>query len=315
MVCFHPLIAYKLTDKTGSVKVKIVGKCRSEDDYVSDLGVTPQYERLIRPRFGSVEMLKLPCGQCIGCRLERSREWAVRCVHEASLWPKNAFLTLTYDDVHLPSDLSLHKEHLQDFWKRLRKSLDGVKIRYFAAGEYGSLLSRPHYHACVFNYWPYDAKLWRIRHGTRLYVSPSLAKIWPFGYHVVGEVTFESAAYVARYCLKKITGDQAEEHYHGLEPEFVVMSRRPGIAKEWIEKYRGDVYPNDFVVIRDNIKCRPPRYYDKIYDDIDGNLDYVKNKRMDRRFLRFWDELQRIEKVNLVKSKKKEGIFNRSIEK
>jgi len=279
MTCYHPLLAYKLTDSNGNVKVKVIRQAVFDDDLEF---VPPYYHDGYL-----VQKLNLPCGKCIGCRLENSRQWAIRCIHEAQMYSRNAFLTLTYDNAHLPEDMSLHKEHLQKFWKRLRKYLGDQKIRYYACGEYGSKFERPHYHACVFNYWPDDAKLWSIRGGSRLFVSPTLAKLWPFGFHSVGEVTFDSAAYCARYILKKVNGDKSEEHYKGREPEFVVMSRRPGIGHDWLMKYHSDVYGDDctipdYVVVRDNFKCRPPRYYDKIYDvELDGDMDYLRNIRMD----------------------------------
>lgn len=301
MVCHHPLSAYRITNSDGSVKMKVMGSVFDYDEF-----------KTLQPYYNGngqyFEPLVLPCGQCVGCRLERSRTWAVRCIHEASLHDQNCFLTLTYDDAHLPNDGSLHKDHLQKFWKRLRKSLGDVKIRYFACGEYGTQFSRPHYHACVFGYWPDDAKLFNIRHGTQLFVSDSISRLWPYGFHTVGAVSFESAAYVARYVLKKVNGKQADLYYDGLEPEYVVMSRKPGIAHDWITKFHGDVYPHDFVVVRDQFKCRPPKYYDMIYDrECDGDLQYVKNKRADNHFERSWSDIQRNEKFTnqLVKSKLK----------
>lgn len=298
MVCYHPLAAIKLAQTNGKVNIDIIGSVESQK--ISDL---------TKWRF-SENYIELPCGQCIGCRLERSRNWAVRCVHEASLYKDNCFLTLTYDNAHLPKDNSLVKKHLQDFWKRLRFSISPAKLRYFACGEYGSQFERPHYHACVFGYSPEDKKLYTVRCGSRLYVSPLIGRLWPYGFHTIGDVTFDSAAYVARYVLKKVNGDKADEYYHGREPEYVVMSRKPGIAKDWILKYYDDVYPHDFVVIRDNIKCKPPKYYDDIYDrECNGDLEYIKNKRSDSKYHKNYtsDELLRKEKAKkiLIKSRKK----------
>lgn len=268
MVCYHPLTAIKISDSQGNVNIRVIGSL----DWV------PQVPGVLE----NPDLILLPCGRCIGCRLERSRQWAVRCIHEASFHSDNCFLTLTYDDDHLPDRGSLVKKDLTDFWKRLRKAISPKKLRYFACGEYGSKFERPHYHACVFGYMPEDKKLYSIRAGSRLYISPLIAKLWPFGFHTIGDVTFDSAAYVARYVLKKVTGDSAESHYNGREAEYVVMSRKPGIAHDWIRKFYDDVYPHDYVVIRDNIKCRPPKYYDNIYDlECNGDLEYVKNKRSD----------------------------------
>lgn len=234
-------------------------------------------------RDGYIDMtVQVPCGRCIGCRLEYSRQWAIRCVHEAQLHKHNAFITLTYNDEHLPKDGSLDKTHFQKFLKRLRKELDkqGIKIRYYHCGEYGEQLERPHYHAIIFGYNFPDRKLFTIRRGVRLYRSEMLERLWPFGYSTVGDVTFESAAYVARYVLKKMTGDMAEEHYNGKQPEYTTMSRRPGIGHDWLMMYKDDVYNYDCVVIRNNIKCRPPKYYDDIYDNLDPKkFEKIKIKR------------------------------------
>jgi hypothetical protein len=150
--------------------------------------------------------------------------------------------------------------------KRLRKALPDVKIRYFHCGEYGTLLSRPHYHAVIFGYDFPDKKLWSRRHGVNLFRSASLERLWPFGFSTIGEVTFESCAYVARYILKKQNGDDADAYYNGKHKEYITMSRRPGIARDWIDKYAGDVYPRDVVIVRNGLKCKPPRYYDYVYD-------------------------------------------------
>jgi hypothetical protein len=219
--------------------------------------------------------ITLPCGQCIGCRLERSRQWAIRCMHEAQMHTENSFITLTYNDKHLPSDKSLVYRDFQLFVKRLRKRYPGRKIRYYMAGEYGENFGRPHFHACLFGIDFDDKKLWkRTSAGSNLYTSKNLEILWPFGYSSIGDVTFESAAYVARYIMKKVTGKNAQEHYTETDPEtgeittrtpeFTKMSLKPGIGYEWYKQYTSDVYPHDYVVVRGK-KVKPPKYYDKNY--------------------------------------------------
>ncbi len=213
----------------------------------------------------------VPCGQCVGCRLERSRQWAIRCHHEASLHEDNCFITLTYDEENLPADRSISVRAFQLFMKRLRKKYP-QKIRFYACGEYGDNLGRPHYHACLFNHDFADKRLWRRKKNKEpLYRSSDLEEIWPYGYSSVGNVSFESAAYVARYIMKKINGNIAEEHYqfidkngeiHQRTPEFTIMSRKPGVGAKWLEKYATDVYPDDFVILKGK-RMRPPRYYDQ----------------------------------------------------
>ena len=159
----------------------------------------------------------------------------MRCHHEASLYQDNCFITLTYSDEHLPSDKSLHVDHFQKFMKRLRKRF-GEGVRYYHCGEYGEKYMRPHYHACLFNFDFPDKKIWKENNGNRLYISESLSELWPFGFVTIGDVTFESAAYVARYIMKKVNGDLAESHYervdwdtgevYHLKPEYTTMSRR-----------------------------------------------------------------------------------------
>ena len=200
--------------------------------------------------------MDIACGQCIGCRLERSRQWAVRCVHEASLYEDNCFITLTFDDENLnkrENPLSVDVSDFQKFMKRLRKKY-GKGIRFFHCGEYGDLYGRPHYHACLFNHDFDDRRLYSVRDDVRLYTSESLQELWPFGFSSVGDVTFDSAAYVARYIMKKINGENAWHHYSEIDfdtgeiinqrkPEYTTMSRRPGIGKGWYEKFKNDLYP------------------------------------------------------------------------
>lgn len=230
----------------------------------------------------SCKVVYLPCGQCYACRIARSRDWATRCVLEARAFgDNNSFITLTYDPEYMPSDMSLHKEDFQKFMKRLRKN-SGLKIRYYMCGEYGELHGRPHFHACLFGYKPDDLYVWSIHDCVKLYRSPFLEKCWPFGFVTVGDVTYESAAYVARYVLKKKTGLIAEEHYNGRLPEYTNMSLKPGIGQTYFEKYSEEIYNRDFVIIRDGIKAKVPRYFDSIYDRYygEGAFDtFIKPKR------------------------------------
>jgi len=224
--------------------------------------------------------LKLPCGQCIGCRLKRSAEWALRCVHEAQMHERNVFVTLTYDKEHLPESGSLDYRHFQLFIKRLRKA--GHKLRYFMAGEYGEENWRPHFHACLFGVGFDDRVLYRrLASGFDLYTSPSLERYWEHGFSSLGEVSFESAAYVARYVVKKVTGDRAVDHYRRVSadtgeiidfvPEFCHMSLKPGIGMPWFEKYHSDVFPADRVW-HDGRKLRVPRFYDKLLEKLSDEM-------------------------------------------
>lgn len=234
------------------------------------------------------QALDLPCGKCIGCRLERSRQWALRLMHERESHETASFVTLTYSDEFLPTlpdgSPTLVLSHSQNFVKRLRSHLDersGAKIRFFCAGEYGEKNQRPHYHLIIFGHnFGLDRIVAGENHrGETLYESPTLTEIWGQGKCIIGEVTFESCAYVARYCLKKVNGVSAESHYNGRKPEYSTMSRRPGIGRGWLEKNFSDVFPSDEVIVRGNA-CKPPRSYDEVLRKSDPvEFERLKSQR------------------------------------
>lgn len=254
MPCYHPASAFKCSD--GS----IVFTELSRYDIIGDI--------------------KLPCGQCIGCRIDRSREWSVRCLHEAKCWKENSFITLTYNEENLPSDKSLQYRDFQLFMKRLRERT-GLPVRFFMCGEYGELDQRPHYHALLFGYQFPDLQYWgKSPTGHPVYRSAILESLWTKGNSLIGNVSRESAGYVARYCMKKVTGDLADAHYNGRTPEFARMSLKPGIGAEFFRKYTSDVLPNDYVVA-DGIKVPVPRYYDKLFERSSGDLEAVKERRIE----------------------------------
>lgn len=223
-------------------------------------------------------VMSLPCGQCIGCRLEYARQWAVRCVHEASLYEDNCFISLTYSPDELPDGNSLVKKHHQDFLKRLRDRYSGYLIRFFHCGEYGEKFSRPHYHTLLFNFDFKDKVYWKTENGFPVYRSEELDKLWGKGMCVIGSFTFESAGYVARYCTKKVNGFYKNDYYDGRLPEYPTMSLKPGIGYNWYEKWRSDCYPSDFIVVN-GVKCKPPRYYDKLLEK-DDPVMFNKVKRI-----------------------------------
>lgn len=220
-----------------------------------------------RPDWAIVgKYIAVPCGRCVGCKLERKRQWTIRIMHEAQGHRDNSFLTLTVDDEHLSyghSQATLYKSDLQNFWKRLRKEVG--RVRYFACGEYGELRSRPHYHACLFGFDFPDKCLLRSDQGVDLFSSELLDSIWTHGHCSVGALTSASAAYVAGYIVDKKLGKESKYYEaQGIEPEFVVMSRRPGIGADWFKKYASDIYPQDSVIGEGGLSSRPPRYYDNL---------------------------------------------------
>jgi len=246
-------------------------------------------------------------------------------MHEAQQHEKTSFVTLTYNDDHLPTvsaaassqsltaaaksrpqpdpqnnyprthetrthefikeAASLSKGDLQAFTKRLNEDVrrrSGKGVKYYACGEYGDRTQRPHYHIAIYGEdFSDDRQFWKnTQSGHLLWRSSRLARLWPHGTADIGDLTFESAAYIARYIMKKITGTKATDHYmrenergekYWLTPEFNVMSRRPGIASKWFEENRKDVYPHDHVISRGH-PAKPPRYYDKLLEQIDPYL-------------------------------------------
>ena len=208
----------------------------------------------------------------MGCRLDRSQQWGIRCLHESKMHKENSYLTLTFSDEHLPIDYSVSTRDMQLFMKRLRKSIAPKTVRFYLGAEYGDQLLRPHYHIILFGHDFSDKqKFKKNKQGQWLYTSQSLDQLWPYGHATLGDVTFER---VLRRSLlhKKIGGDEAANHYlrvhplHGficrVKPEFALMSRRPGIGQSFFERYRSDFYPSDQVIVNGRAVSMP-RYYIK----------------------------------------------------
>lgn len=253
-MCTKPLKGFE-NGKTKNGKVNYIiasANCDHIEISAND-SINKCYDRHISPYAKSVlyKSIEIPCGQCLECRLEYSRQWANRCVLEASEHKDNCFLTLTYDDIHVPLNDSVNsitgeitkvktlvKRDLQLFIKRLRKELnkDDIKIRYFACGEYGSHTKRPHYHIIIFGWKPNENDLQLLKKselGYNYYCSNLIENLWPYGYNLVADCTWETCAYVARYVTKKV--DIKNEFYeeNNIEKEFITMSRRPGIGFNW----------------------------------------------------------------------------------
>lgn len=234
--------------------------------------------------------LMLPCGGCVGCRVERSRKWAVRCMHEASLHKESCFITLTYDEEHLPDDGSLSVREWQLFAKRLRKKLGD--FRFYMCGEYGSRNWRPHYHALIFGR-DFADKVYHCRgsQDDKIYRSAVLDAVWGRGFTSIGSVTFESAAYTAAYCVDKFTGPNSDWYYTRLNcrgnpvrlvPPFNLMSRSPGIGAEWLKKYHPQVFAFDAINVNGK-ETGVPRYYDKLFNRMgDAAKDRLSELKAER---------------------------------
>lgn len=269
MPCYSPLNGYRAKKPNASGKYSIV--------FQRSAGYVDQ-------------PITVPCGMCIGCRIDKSRQWAIRCTHEAKLHVKNCFLTLTYSDEFLPRHLSLQKEHVQTFIRALRDA--GIQLRYFAVGEY-SESNRPHYHLIIFGQ---DFSESRKKHsqnkkGDQLFTSTIVAKHWQYGHHIIGAFNYASAAYTARYVMKKQYGKDSgqREAYTRFEgstgetwqviPEFALMSRRPGIGSGWYEKFKKDAFPSDFLVVSGKKHPVPRYYFEKFKKEAEDNAKSISIKR------------------------------------
>lgn len=292
MPCFHPKTVWRnpryLSRKSGKPRIFFPKKSVSFKTFL--FGPRPYPPEAYFPSIAKLpdtEVLQIPCGKmCIGCQEVYSRAWAVRCVHEASRHDENCFITLTYNDEFCPDGLV--KRDFQLFMKRLRRFIAGARqgpegrVSYYMAGEYGSLNFRPHFHACLFGYDFPDRVLFSVRNDVSLYTSRILSSLWSdpktgksLGFCSVGDVTFESAAYIARYVGKKVRGSKADKHYKGRQPEYVNMSLRPAIGKDWFHAYKDSVFPDDFVLVKGGMKAKPPRYYDKLFELTDPRMSSI----------------------------------------
>lgn len=299
MSCYHPLSAVRsrhATDADGKNYFRII-------PYADEKKWNPE----------EWELLRVPCGKCIGCRLDYSRQWADRCMLELQYHDSAYFVTLTYDDAHVPThwypdpdtgdafpSLSLDKRDLQLFLKRLR-ARTGQKIRFFGCGEYGTHTFRPHYHIILFGLQLDDlVPFGPSRQGYQYYTSDTITKAWsiyhhadsdnpcgtfePLGFTLVGACTWETCAYTARYVTKKVNGPMADFYRkHNIVPEFAEMSRKPGIARQYYDEHKETLYDYKTINISTEDggrKIYPPRYYDKLFDvDFPEQMAEIKEVR------------------------------------
>lgn len=246
------------------------------------------------------QLQEIPCGHCVQCYLKRSRDWGARIMLECKEYKHNYFITLTYDDDHLPKlpdnllgyidykgelfNSQLEIKDFQDFMKRFRKFVksefdhDGMRIAY--CGEYGDLTSRPHFHFVLMNAPDLEPYLQFHRYknadGERInyYKCPTLDKYWGKGFVDVTNVTFNAAAYVAGYVLKKqyakdFQAVDVPEGFALRKQPFFKVSNRPGIARKYFEDHHDEIYDTDEIFIKkrfSTMKLKPPRYYDKLFD-------------------------------------------------
>lgn len=325
MACYHPNTALWYGDMTAAGKRKYY--------IIPQSGPTKTFGKLFSHY--PLEEIEVPCGKCIGCRLDYSRQWANRCMLEAKQWQHNYMITLTYDEsnVHLVDGVNretgelqkvgnLEPKDLTKFMKDLRRyymyHYNHDNIRFYACGEYGDNTYRPHYHVIVFNCPILDLENFFLnKEREQIYLSNTIRNIWKKGIITVAKLEWQVAAYVARYVMKKRKGKDSEEYYKklGVIPEFVRMSRGPGIARDYYEQHKDQIYEFDEIHLeRKNgqvMTVKPSKYYDRLYDlDSPEALAAIKKQRKLAAEISLYNELHKtnLNKVQYLELKEKNKI-------
>lgn len=316
MSCFHPLHAFK-------IGITANGK----DKYKITSGDIERIEHIVNGKVAlgvwNTNYIEVPCGKCIGCRLDYSRQWANRCMLEARQYEHNAFITLTYEDTALTFNDGANRktgevmkvptlvpEELTKFMKDLRRyykyHYGEENIRFYACGEYGSKNDRPHFHIIAFNINVRDKEyLFTNKSHDKIYTSEIIRNIWGKGHVTIGEVTWNSAAYTARYVMKKIKGKDAKKYYEilGVAPEFTRMSRRQGIAREYYEQNKEKIFELDEIILANKKgvaqKIKPCKYYDNLYDI--ENHEFMKALKQRRKLEAEYTLAVQLGKTDLTK--------------
>lgn len=273
-------------DGTPTETIKIIGfnQIQRLEDYTN----LPETKQMTNGRVSWIGYQQIPCGQCWSCRLKKSAEWATRAALETREFEHNWFITLTYDNEHLPTtdymvdeetgefykndgtwNGYLVPEHFKKFMKDLRRyykyHYDWDGIRFLMCGEYGEKKGRPHYHAIIFNlplFKDGENKLtderalkpskYKAMKGMAYWDSELIERIWGRGQTIVADVNWSTCAYVARYVMKKQTGKAGAEAYaaQGKTPVYANMSRRPGIGRNYYDDHRDEIYENDEIIMK-----------------------------------------------------------------
>lgn len=305
MPCYHPYI--RIENRTKPYKTQ-KGTIAYKTTIERANDITSRIEEL--RHHGNYKYQVIPCGNCIGCRLEYSREWANRGYLEAKCYKNNYFVTITYNEENIKTNEeiidrdgitytndgewkgTLVPKDLTDFIKRLRRIMEREYnqksgIRYMACGEYGEQNERPHYHIIFFNLnLPTDSFYNpKIINEEIYYQNKIIEKAWKKGISNISEASWNNIAYTARYITKKLKGKGAEEYYatKGQEKEFLRVSRMPGIGKPYYDKYKKEIYQNDEIIIKNKegvISCKPPHYFDDLYEkEQPERMKKIKRKR------------------------------------
>jgi hypothetical protein len=304
MPCYHPEVAYRSKERNKNGKRELV--------FQKSIALHAE-------RKGDIYLDKeilIPCGKCIGCKLERALQWTIRCQHESEYWLNehyrfSTFITLTVSDEYPEMVWSVDKRHYQLFQKRLRKYYAGKRIPYFAAGGYGEELGRPHYHAILFGHVFDDSKLVCTEQGKEVYASEILSVLWPFGDAKIGPVNFETINYVCCHLIKILSGEMAKQEYCNQNPPFILTSRNPAIGLLWFTKHGKQLYGHDEIVIRDGFVHKPPRYYDKKFEE----LTKRKMKTLDGSDIQISEEMEVIKRKRSIEGVQREIDTDRRLAK
>lgn len=321
MTCFHPETIWV----KNNLPIDYQEKTEKQQHQIKKVWFKP---------YPNTYEIEIPCGRCLGCRLDHADMWATRISMEAKGWQKNCFVTLTYNNNNLPKNKTLVKKDIQDFLKRLRYYEKGYEpwenpknskkenpIRYFACGEYGPKEGRPHYHMALFNYMPNDLKLYKQNHnGDNLYMSQDLQKIWGKGFVIIGMLSPESASYIARYVQKKagIAPKTRIYKYNDKnqtktirkrkterEQEFIIMSTGVGLGRKYWEENKEFIKKYQYISIKIKNKVKQksiPRYFKKLW---------IKEDWKDYEFKKYENIKKAIEKRNeILKTEKWDKSFN-----
>lgn len=307
MPCTKPLVRFSDGEVTSLKKYLEYGKRRGMTFYNAagpELNETAE-KKLIR-KIKDESCTLIPCGHCAGCKLTSRSSWANRMEMELPYHENAWFLTLTYDDEHVPwsynnglginkwtgeveiENLTLNYDDLEGFWKRLRRYIQyhkkgNKKIVYYAAGEYGGTTHRPHYHAIVYDL-PIkkdELKEYKRKKGAVYYNCEWINKVWGLGFVVLSPATWNSMSYTAGYTTKKIYGKEGKEFYKelGILPEDNRMSLKPGIGAQYYYDHAEEIYSKDQIQLKNGKICKPPRYFDKLFDLEHSNAKPLTEKQ------------------------------------
>lgn len=301
MTCYHPLKAFELGVKANGKKdLKVASFSVDHFERRTSGVLVPSMEIERSPYADKVyrDYLRIPCGQCLGCRIDYSRDWATRMMLEYDYHETSSFITLTYNDLYVPlcdyvdkngeeqKSMTLLKRDMQLFMKRLRKKYPDKQIRFYGCGEYGPKNQRPHYHLIIFGLdFAEDRYVHQISAlGDAYYRSPTLEKLWPYGYSYVCDVSWQTCAYVARYVTKKKKGKESDYYqFFNIQPEFSLMSRKPGIGRLYYDDHKEEIYEKGSIYLstaKGGMKVKPPRYYDSLYDiEYPVEMEHIKKMR------------------------------------